>query len=89
MAPDEVFGWKDVAVGGAVALSGLVAFTVHIFTKRLDKHEKSDDAKFSELVKLQTATVEKITTGFRELDHTINTIHVDLLKQINDRNRTP
>ncbi len=82
--PDDAIGWKELATGGAVMLSGLVAFTVHVFTKRLDDHEKQDNDRFTKLFDGQGDISEKIGTGFRGLDQTINEIHVKLLERIND-----
>lgn len=84
IGPDDMIGWKEVATGGAVILSGLVAFTVNVFTRRLDEHEKQDNERFSKLFDGQGDISEKIGTGFRGLDQTINEIHVKLLERIND-----
>ena len=82
----EVFGWKELATGGITLLGGLVAFTVHTFTKRLDEHEKDDKEKFNKLFDGQHDIANKISDGFRDLDGTINRIHVKLLEQINENN---
>lgn len=86
MGPD-IFGWKEAATGAAALLCGVVAFTVNLFTGRLNKHEQEDRENFGKLFDGQDRVVEKISEGFRELDQKVSDMHIKLLERINDNNQ--
>jgi len=84
VGPDDVIQWKDLATGGAVLISGGVALIVKQFTRRLDDHEKKDDATFSQLFQSQAEVKQLIADGFRGIDNEINAKHIKLLERISD-----
>ena len=95
VGPNDLLVWKDVAIGGCVVVSGLTAFVVNTFTKRLDKHEKEDRETFTKIFSGQETIATKLNDGFRDLDRAVsessskltenvNGIHVKLLERISD-----
>ena len=65
-------------------ISGGVALIVKQFTRRLDDHEKKDDATFSQLFQSQAEVKQLIADGFRGIDNEINAKHIKLLERISD-----
>ena len=84
VGPDDVIAWKDLATGGAVVISGVVAFVVRTFTSRLDEHERKDDETFAKLFESHAEVKQLIADGFRGIDSDINEKHIKLLERISE-----
>lgn len=84
VGPDEVLSWKDIGTGGAVIISGLVAWTVKAFTKRLDDHEAEDRRTFREIFEGQKEIAKQVADGFRGVERNLAETHVKLLERISD-----
>ena len=84
VGPDDVVSWKDIGTGGAVAISGVVAWAVKAFTKRLDDHEAEDRKTFNEIFNGQKEISKQITDGFMDVERSMNETHVKLLERISD-----
>ena len=82
--PDDVIAWKDLATGGAVALSGVVAFVVGSFAKRMEAHEIEDKQTFKEIFDAQRDISKQIADGFMSVERSLNETHIKLLERISD-----
>ena len=65
-------------------ISGLTAWAVGVFTRRLDAHEKKDDETFRQLFESHAEVKQLIADGFRGIDSDINAKHIKLLERISD-----
>ncbi len=84
IGPDDMISWKDLGTGGAVVISGIVAWTVKQFTSRLDAHEQEDRRTFKEIFDGQKDIAKQVAEGFRGIDENINKTHIKLLERISD-----
>ena len=84
VGPDDVISWKDLGTGGAVVISGIVAWSVKLFTKRLDDHEAEDRKTFKEIFEGQKEISRQIAAGFLDVERSMNETHVKLLERISD-----